>query len=332
MDGFEGNTGVIVLGATNMPNVLDKALLRPGRFDRQITMGLPDQKGRIQILKVHAKNLKLEESVDFNDVAKRCLGMSGAELANVLNEAALLSARKKKEFVGMDDIFNAIDKIQIGLEKKDGTYSEQRQRLVAYHESGHALLGAMMDDYDLVNKVSIVPRGDAGGVTIFTPEEEALNSGMYTKEYLLNAICVTLGGRIAEEIVNGKESVTTGAQNDFQQCTNTATRMVTEFGMSDLVGPRSFANTQWGDGPGTIVQGKINEEIDKILDEQYQRAHKLLTDNRDVLDKIAVALVEHEKITGVELIKIIQKVNPDLIPEKTAQKVAEVDTSTLQAA
>lgn len=216
MDGFQGNTGVIVLAATNLPQVLDKALMRPGRFDRQITMSLPDQKGRVQILNVHASKLKLDESVNFEEVAKRCLGMSGAELANVLNEAALLSARKKKENVGMEDIYNAIDKIQIGLEKKDGTYSEQRQRLVAYHEAGHALLGAMMDDYDLVNKISIVPRGNAGGVTIFTPEEETLNSGMYSKDYLLNMICVTLGGRIAEEIVNGKDKVTTGASNDFQ--------------------------------------------------------------------------------------------------------------------
>ena len=182
---------------------------------------------------VHAKNVKLEQSVSLDEVAKRCLGMSGAELANVLNEAALLSARRKREVVSMDDIYNAIDKIQIGLERKDATFSEQRQRLVAYHEAGHALLGALMENDDIVNKISIVPRGSAGGVTIFTPEEEALNSGMYSKEYLLNMICVTLGGRVAEEIVNGVDNVTTGASNDFQQCTSTATRMVTEWGMSD---------------------------------------------------------------------------------------------------
>ena len=181
MDGFEGNKGVIVLAATNIPEVLDKALLRPGRFDRQIRVGLPDAKGRTRILNVHAKDKKLADDVKLEDIAKRCLGMSGADLANVMNESAIFSARRKGENIKMSDIYDAIDRIQIGLEKKGATFSEERQKLVAYHEAGHAVLGALMEEYDLVNKISIVPRGGAGGVTIFTPEEEAMESGMYSK-------------------------------------------------------------------------------------------------------------------------------------------------------
>lgn len=181
MDGFEGNKGIIVLAATNIPEVLDKALLRPGRFDRQIQVGLPDSKGREKILKVHARDKKLSEDVSLGDIAKRCLGMSGADLANVMNEAAILGARKKKSEVSMDDIYDAIDRMQIGMEKKGGVYSEERQKLVSYHEAGHALLGAVMEEYDLVSKISIVPRGGTGGVTIFTPDEETMESGMYSK-------------------------------------------------------------------------------------------------------------------------------------------------------
>lgn len=174
-------------------------------------MALPDLKGRETILGVHAKGKKLADSVNLKDIAKRCLGMSGADLANVLNEAAILGAREQKKEITETEIYNAIDRIQIGLEKKGGTFSDERQKLVAYHEGGHALLGALMSEYDLVNKISIVPRGGAGGVTIFTPEEEAMESGMYSKTYLLNRICVAMGGRIAEEIINGKNKVTTGA-------------------------------------------------------------------------------------------------------------------------
>ena len=222
MDGFEGNTGIIVLAATNIPEVLDSALLRPGRFDRQIQVALPDLEGRKKILKVHARDKPLAPSVSLGDVAKRCLGMSGADLQNVLNESAIFSARKKKDAIDMDDISEAMDRIQIGLEKQGTNFSEDRQKLVAFHEAGHALLGAVMEDYDLVAKISIVPRGGTGGVTVFLPEQEAMDSGMYPKDYLENRICVGMGGRIAEELINGKNRVTTGASNDFQQCTNTA--------------------------------------------------------------------------------------------------------------
>merc|ERR1712178_571378 len=194
----------------------------------------------------------LADSVNLEDIAKRCLGMSGADLANVLNEAAILTAREKKSEITATEIYNAIDRIQIGLEKKDGVFSDERQKLVAYHEGGHALLGALMEEYDLVNKISIVPRGGAGGVTIFTPEEEAMESGMYSKNYLLNRICVAMGGRIAEEIINGKEQVTTGASNDFIQCTNTAKMMVEQMGMSDVIGPRNISGG--GGGGGNMFQ------------------------------------------------------------------------------
>ena len=192
---------------------------------------------------MHARDKLLGPDVVLEDVAKRCLGMSGADLANVLNEAAIFSARKKKEQIESVDIFDAIDRIQIGLEKVGTTFSADRQKLVSYHEAGHALLGALMEEYDLVNKISIVPRGGAGGVTIFSPEEEAMESGMYTKEYLENRICVAMGGRIAEELVLGSDKVTTGASNDFMQATNTARMMVEQMGMSDIIGPRALLNT-----------------------------------------------------------------------------------------
>ena len=309
MDGFEGNSGVIVLAATNIPEVLDKALLRPGRFDRQVTVSLPDAKGRTKILGVHARGKPLSDDVDLSEIAKRCLGMSGADLQNVLNEAAILSARRKKTEISSADIYDSIERIQIGLEKKGAEFSDKRQKLVAYHEGGHALLGCLMEDYDLVNKISIVPRGGAGGVTIFTPEEEAMESGMYTKEYLENRICVALGGRIAEEIINGKDQVTTGASNDFQQCTNTAKMMVEQMGMSDVIGPRnvqppqgSMYGGQSGGMQGSVIKERIDQEIDRILNEQYERGMKLLTDNRDVLDAIAKILIEEEKIDGKQLL------------------------------
>mmetsp|Transcript_16364 Transcript_16364/g.27674 ORF Transcript_16364/g.27674 Transcript_16364/m.27674 type:complete len:426 (+) Transcript_16364:1299-2576(+) len=284
MDGFDGNSGVIVLGATNIPEVLDKALLRPGRFDRQISVGLPDLKGRSKILEVHARDKQLDQDVDLSEIAKRCLGMSGADLQNLMNEAAIFTARKNKDKIGMDEIYDAMDRIQIGMEKKSDNFSTDRQSLVSYHEAGHALLGAIMEEYDLVNKITIVPRGGAGGVTIFTPNEEAMESGMYSKQYLLNRICVGMGGRIAEELVNGKNKVTTGASNDFQQVTNTAKTMVEQMGMSDVVGPRAIdQGASAGSGPmarfmmpggsndGKVLLNKVDKEVDRILREQYDR-------------------------------------------------------------
>lgn len=338
MDGFEGNKGVIVLAATNIPEVLDKALLRPGRFDRQIQVGLPDAKGRTRILNVHARDKKLGPDVKLEDIAKRCLGMSGADLANVMNESAIFSARKKKTIIEMEDIYDAIDRIQIGLEKKGSAFSSDRQKLVSYHEAGHAVLGALMEEYDLVNKISIVPRGGAGGVTIFTPNEEAMESGMYTKQYLENRICVAMGGRIAEEIINGKDKVTTGASNDFQQCTNTAKMMVEQMGMSDVIGPRNISGGGGGNmfqaqsaGEGSNIKNKADAEVDRILKEQYERGMALLTDNRAVLDLIANALIEKEKITGTEMLQMIRDLRPDLISEDSIQKVAEFTKPVVDA-
>lgn len=213
MDGFEGNSGIIVLAATNIPEVLDKALLRPGRFDRQIRVALPDLEGRTQILGVHSKSKVLSDEIDLKEVAKKCIGMNGAELANVMNEAAIATARNLEEKIRNEDIDYAIERMQLGLEKKGRNFSEERQKLVAYHEAGHAILGLLVKEFDEVNKISIVPRGNAGGVTIFTPQEDA--QACLSKQYLLNRICVGMGGRIAEEIVNGHNKVTTGASSDF---------------------------------------------------------------------------------------------------------------------
>ena len=334
MDGFEGNQGVIVLAATNIPDVLDKALLRPGRFDRQISVGLPDLAGREKILGVHGRDKALADTVDLKELAKRCLGMSGADLANVMNEAAIFASRKKKTSIEMDDIYDAMDRIQIGLEKKGATFSNERQKLVSYHEAGHALLGALMKDYDAVNKISIVPRGGAGGVTIFTPNEEAMESGMYSKEYLENRICVAMGGRIAEEIINGKDKVTTGASNDFQQCTGTAKMMVEQMGMSDVIGPRNIAAAQSSPfmapsaSEGSDLKNKADAEIDRILAEQYERGMSLLTEHRGILDAIADRLIEKEKIDGVEMLELIKGINAQLVSDDAMAAVQELVRTT----
>merc|ERR1719217_412791 len=244
MDGFEGNTGVVVVAATNRADILDKALVRPGRFDRQVQVDPPDVKGRIAILNVHAKDKTLGPDVDLDAVARQTPGMSGADLANLLNEGAIVAARKEKTEIDADDISNALERIAIGLEKKDAVMSEKKKKLVAYHEAGHAILGALMNDMDVVSKISIVPRGPAGGVTIFMLSEERLDTGLYSKEFLSNRMCVALGGRIAEELINGIDNVTTGASNDFQQCTQVAQAMVMQLGMSPIVGQRAIGQGQ----------------------------------------------------------------------------------------
>merc|ERR1712078_246604 len=208
--------------ATNRPDVLDKALLRPGRFDRQVTVDRPDLAGRVRILKVHSKGKVLAGDVDLEKVARRTPGMTGADLQNLMNEAAIFAARRNLKEVSKEEIADALERIVAGVEKKDAVMSEKKRKLVAYHEAGHAILGALMNDYDIVAKISIVPRGPAGGVTIFMPSEDRLNTGLYSKEFLENRMCVALGGRIAEELINGIDNVTTGASNDFQQCTQVA--------------------------------------------------------------------------------------------------------------
>ncbi|CAK0863157.1 unnamed protein product, partial [Prorocentrum cordatum] len=321
MDGFEANNGVVVLAATNRADVLDNALTRPGRFDRKIQVDPPDVEGRAAILKVHAKDKSLAPSVDLGMVARQTPGMSGADLANLLNEGAILAARRNASEIEQDDIASALERIQIGLEKKDGVMSEKKRRLVAYHEAGHAILGALMNDYDVVAKISIVPRGPAGGVTIFMPTEDRLNSGLYSKEFLENRMCVALGGRIAEEIINGKDNVTTGASNDFQQCTQVANAMVSQLGMSDVIGQRVVGGQDGGNpfmgrdmmgggGAPPVSQSlreKVDAEVKRIVDAQYERGMSLIRSNMYILDELANLLLEREKVNGDELVKLINK-------------------------
>jgi len=321
MDGFEANNGVVVLAATNRADILDQALVRPGRFDRRIQVDPPDVQGRTEILKVHAQDKSLAPGVDLSAIARQTPGMSGADLANLLNEGAIVAARKNKAEIDQDDIANALERISIGLEKKDAVMSEKKKQLVAYHEAGHALLGALMNDFDIVAKISIVPRGPAGGVTIFMPSEERLNTGLYSKEFLRNRMCVALGGRLAEEILNGKDNVTTGASNDFQQCTQVAQAMVMQLGMSDIVGQRIVGSSSGGGNPfmgrdfmgggsppvSQALKQKIDAEVKRLVDEQYARGMELLTSNRYLLDKLAEKLLEQEKVGGEELMKMINE-------------------------
>jgi cell division protease FtsH len=244
MDGFEGNTGIIIIAATNRPDVLDSALMRPGRFDRQVVVDRPDYKGRLEILSVHARGKTLGKDVDVEKIARRTPGFTGADLSNLLNEAAILAARRNLTEISMDEVNDAIDRVLAGPEKKDRMMSDRRKTLVAYHEAGHALVGALMPDYDPVQKISIIPRGRAGGLTWFTPSEEQMDSGLYSRSYLQNQMAVALGGRIAEEIIFGDEEVTTGASNDLQQVARVARQMVTRFGMSDRLGPVALGRQQ----------------------------------------------------------------------------------------
>jgi cell division protease FtsH len=298
-----------VLAATNRVDVLDNALTRPGRFDRKIQVDPPDVEGRAAILAVHARDKSMAPSVDLGVVARQTPGMAGADLANLLNEGAILAARRNAAEIEQDDISSALERIQMGLEKKGGVMSEKKRRLVAYHEAGHAILGALMKDFDVVTKVSIVPRGPAGGVTIFMPTEERLNSGLYSKEFLENRMCVALGGRAAEEILNGKSNVTTGASNDFQQCTQVATAMVTQLGMSEVVGQRAVGSQDQGSAPPVSqrLREQVDTEIKRIVDEQYERGMRLLRSNMHLLDSLAELLLEREKVSGDELVELINE-------------------------
>ncbi len=310
MDGFEGNTGIIIIAATNRPDVLDAALLRPGRFDRQVVVDRPDYAGRQEILKVHARGKSLAQDVDLDKIARRTPGFTGADLSNLLNEAAILAARRNLTEISMDEINDAIDRVLAGPEKKNRVMSEKRKQLVAYHEAGHALVGALMPDYDPVQKISIIPRGRAGGLTWFTPSEDRMESGLYSRSYLQNQMAVALGGRIAEEIIFGEEEVTTGASNDLQQVTRVARQMVTRFGMSDRLGPVAL-----GRQSGNVFLGRdiasdrdfsdetaaaIDEEVRNLVDQAYRRAKEVLVGNRHILDKLADMLVEKETVDSEE--------------------------------
>lgn len=311
MDGFEGNTGIIIIAATNRPDVLDAALLRPGRFDRQVVVDRPDYAGRLEILNVHSRGKTLSRDVELEKIARRTPGFTGADLSNLLNEAAILAARRNLTEISMDEINDAIDRVLAGPEKKDRVMSEKRKTLVAYHEAGHALVGALMPDYDPVQKISIIPRGRAGGLTWFTPSEDRMDSGLYSRSYLQNQMAVALGGRIAEEIIFGEEEVTTGASNDLQQVARVARQMVTRFGMSDRLGPVTLGRQQGNMFLGRDIAAErdfseetaaaIDDEVRNLVDQAYRRAKQVLVNNRHVLDQLAQSLVDKETVDAEEL-------------------------------
>jgi len=315
MDGFEDNTGIILIAATNRPDVLDAALLRPGRFDRQVVVDRPDYAGRLEILNVHARGKTMAKDVDLEKIARRTPGFTGADLANLLNEAAILAARRNLTEISMDEVNDAIDRVLAGPEKKDRVMSEKRKSLVAYHEAGHALVGALMPDYDPVQKISIIPRGRAGGLTWFTPSEDRMDSGLYSRSYLQNQMAVALGGRIAEEIIFGEEEVTTGASNDLQQVARVARQMVTRFGMSDRLGPVALGRAQGNMFLGRDIAAErdfseetaaaIDDEVRNLVDQAYRRAKSVLTENRLVLENLAAMLVERETVDSEELQELL---------------------------
>ncbi len=315
MDGFEGNNGIIIIAATNRPDVLDSALLRPGRFDRQVVVDRPDYAGRLEILKVHARGKTLAGDVDLEKIARRTPGFTGADLSNLLNEAAILAARRNLTEISMDEINDAVDRVLAGPEKKDRVMSERRKQLVAYHEAGHALVGALMPDYDPVQKISIIPRGRAGGLTWFTPSEERMDSGLYSRSYLQNQMAVALGGRIAEEVVFGAEEVTTGASNDLQQVARVARQMVMRFGMSDRLGPVALGRQNGNMFLGREIAAErdfseetaaaVDDEVRNLVEQAYRRSKEVLVQNRHILDKLADMLVENETVDAEELQELL---------------------------
>ncbi|AGA91272.1 ATP-dependent metalloprotease FtsH [Thioflavicoccus mobilis 8321] len=308
MDGFEGTEGVIVIAATNRPDVLDPALLRPGRFDRQVVVPLPDVRGREQILKVHMRKIPAAEDVKASIIARGTPGFSGADLANLVNEAALYAARANKRLVDMEDMEQAKDKIMMGAERRSMVMTEDEKRLTAYHESGHAIVGRLVPQHDPVHKVSIIPRGRALGVTLFLPEEDRFS---YTKQRLESAIASLFGGRVAEELIFGDECVTTGAQNDIHRATDIARNMVTKWGLSDRLGPLAYGEEEQEVFLGhSVAQHKnvsdetthlIDEEVRTIIEQEYGRAREILTENMDKLHAMAEALMKYETIDSDQI-------------------------------
>ncbi len=324
MDGFEGNSGVIVIAATNRPDVLDPALMRPGRFDRQVVVPLPDIRGREQILLVHMRKVPIAPDVDASVIARGCPGFSGADLANIVNEAALFAARGSKRLVDMEDFEKAKDKIIMGAERRSMVMPEEERRNTAYHESGHAIVARLLPGTDPVHKVTIIPRGRALGVTVQLPEQDRYS---YNRDYLLNNIAVLFGGRIAEELFMNQ--MTTGASNDFKRATEMARRMVTEWGMSDALGPMTYSENE-----GEVFLGRsvtthqaisdetmktVDKEIRRIIDEQYKLARKLLEDNRDKVEAMTKALLEWETLDA-DQIKDIMEGKPPRAPKPVAAK------------
>ncbi len=311
MDGFEGTEGIIVIAATNRPDVLDKALLRPGRFDRQVTIPLPDIRGREQILKVHLRKIALAEAIDAMQIARGTPGFSGADLANLVNEAALIAARSRREEVTMADFEYAKDKILMGTERRSMVLSEEEKRLTAYHEAGHTIVGLSVPEHDPVHKVSIIPRGRALGVTMYLPEEDRVS---YSKRRLESQLASLFGGRVAEELIYGDDSVTTGASNDIKRATELATNMVKKWGLSSIVGPLAFTEEE---GAGFLGQGHsekpmaastaeaIDAEIKALIQKNYAVSKKILKKHLDILHRMAAALMEYETLDKEQILDIM---------------------------
>ena len=337
MDGFEANDGIIIVAATNRPDVLDPALLRPGRFDRQVVVDMPDIRGREQILKVHVRKVPLDKNVDLRAIARGTPGFSGADLANLINEAALFAARYGDKMVEQSHLDLAKDKIMMGPERKSMILTEEQKRLTAYHEAGHAIVGRIVPEHDPVYKVTIIPRGRALGVTMFLPEDDKY---MQSKEYLLSRICTLYGGRIAEQLINGERNITTGASNDIEVATGIATNMVTKWGLSDKVGPLKFGEDDSSPFLGrTASQSSksysdetsklIDSEIKDIINSSYKRAETILKDNMDKLHTMAEALLKYETIDQYQIDDIMSGAEPrepsdwssdDEPPKKTTKK------------
>ncbi|MBA3892836.1 MAG: ATP-dependent metallopeptidase FtsH/Yme1/Tma family protein [Gemmatimonadales bacterium] len=313
MDGFESNDGVILVAATNRPDVLDPALLRPGRFDRQIVVDAPDVRGREGILRVHTRKIPLGSDVRLETIAKGTPGMAGADLANLVNEAAVLAARRNKTLVDMQDFEDAKDKVMLGVERRSLVLTEDERKLTAYHEAGHAIVALKIPGSDPVHKVTIVPRGRALGLTASLPEVDRHN---YSKDWLIGSLAMFFGGRVAEEIIFGADKVTTGAGNDIERATGLARRMVTQFGMSEVIGPLAV-----GDKEQEIFLGRefaqrreisertaqmVDDEVKRLIDEAYARATQIISENRNLLDRIAVALLDRETIDREDLDRLVK--------------------------
>ncbi|GAB1537545.1 hypothetical protein NUACC21_01900 [Scytonema sp. NUACC21] len=323
MDGFEGNTGIIIIAATNRPDVLDAALLRPGRFDRQVIVDAPDRKGRLSILQVHARNKKVDPSVSLEIVARRTPGFTGADLANLLNEAAILTARRRKEAITQLEIDDAIDRLTIGL-TLNPLLDSKKKRLIAYHEVGHALLATLLENADPLNKVTIIPRsGGVGGFSQQILNEEMIDSGLYTRAWLMDNITMTLGGKASEIEVFGEFEVTGGASNDLKVVANLARKMVTMYGMSDLgLVALENQNSDVFLGRDWMSRSEYSEEMATKIDRQvramanlcYQEARRIIRENRSLVDRLVDLLVEQETIEGEQFRKIVSEYTQ--LPEK----------------
>ena len=323
MDGFDGNTNIIILAATNRPDILDNALLRPGRFDRQIMVSLPDVKGREKILEVHAKGKPLDKDVDLKVLAKRTPGFTGADLQSLLNESALLAARRNKSVINMAEIDDAIDRVIAGIEKKSKVMTDEDKEITSYHEVGHALLAKLLKDCDELHKVTIIPRGYALGITWTKPEDNKVH---VSKAKLLDQITMILGGRVAEEIVYGADKISTGASSDLEKVTGIAKKMVTAWGMSEKMGAMTYGKSQehvfMGRDFGTTrdfseeIAADLDREVKKIIDERYNVAKQLLTENRDLLEAIAKELLERETLDDSDVTEIIIKVKGEEFNDK----------------